>query len=172
MLSLFFSDCLLYCCWWEGKVWAQRPFYLSFSPPFLGTLKHNQDHRTWAAQLIVGCVVWTKLGAPETFQASPYLCMTSSICGPALVFFLSASTDSIFLCFMAQDKAAQKTRVACCFLQSIKAHLKETTIFLPPSSPCLHSRTKLRLQELHLCAGVTPQPHHLTYNKQQTVLQF
>lgn len=65
--------------------------------------------------------------------------------------------------------AAQKTRTACCFIWSIKPHWKEATTFLLPSSP---SGTKSSLQELRFCAGITPQPHHLTYSKQQIVLLF
>lgn len=42
------------------------------------------------------------------FQASPYLWVTSSLCGPALVFRLSASTDSTFLCFVAQDNSSSE----------------------------------------------------------------
>lgn len=108
MLSLF-SHCLPLFLGGECRVWAQSPSYLSFSPRFPGTLKHNQEHRTWAAQLILGHgVVWTKLGAPGMFQASPYLWVTSSLCGPTLVFCLSASTDSTFLCFVAQDNSSSE----------------------------------------------------------------
>lgn len=106
--SVFFQI-VSHCSRGRGcRVWARRPSYLSFCPCFPGTLKHNQDHSTWAAQLILDRgEVWTKLGAPGMFQASPYLQVTS-LCGPALVFSLSASADSTFLCFVARDNSSSE----------------------------------------------------------------
>lgn len=131
-----FSDCLLsrpLFCGSEGKVWAQRPSYLSFSPPFLNTLKHNQDHiNLGCTTLILGHVVWTKLGAPGMFQASPDFWVTSFLCGPALVFSLSASTDSIFLCFMPQGNSNSEDPNSL-LLYSVNKNTLEGNNHFPPS---------------------------------------
>lgn len=137
----------------EGKDWTQRASYLSF--PFLPEHTETQPE---SHNLGLVRVVWNKMGASGIFQVSPGLCITFSICSPVLVFSFSASTDSISMCLPAQANSSSEALN----ILLLPSHLKETTIFLPLSFPCPHSRTKLRLQELHFCAGVMPQPHQLT----------
>lgn len=118
MISLV-SDCRLSCCSVAQKVrFEDRDNPTFLPPPFLSTLKRNQDHiNMGCTTLVLGCVVWMKLGAPGMFRASPDLWVTSSSCGPASVFSLSASTDSIFLRSMAQHNSSLEN------LNSLLLHL-------------------------------------------------
>lgn len=106
------------------------------------------------------------------FQASSDLCVTSSSCDPAMVFSLSASTDSIFLCFMERDNSSSEDLNSLLLHLVNKNTLEGNNHFLTSFFPLPHSIAKLRLQELHFRAGVTQRPHRLTYNKQQIVFQF